>query len=516
VTISRQRLGLLGVAIAALHACTIDENANAAHGCEGCPEGACHLGFCFATGTDQPPVMGDRDAAVDAGGTGGAGGSNGGTGGSNGGTGGSDDGGVDAAAGTDGGAPSDAATGACVPGDFCYEGPPGTRTTGVCRAGEQSCANGELRACVGQVTPSPEVCNGLDDDCDGNIDEDVALGSCATGEPGVCAEGMLSCEAGVLVCRSLVEPRAETCDGTDEDCDGVIDEGTGAACYPMGEDGCTANAAGGFDCRGACRSGMRACVNGTLSPCAGFVTPREEVCGTGTDEDCDGAIDEDCACLDGETQDCYAGPAGTEGVGTCAPGTQTCSRGEFGACTGSVVPATEHCGNEGADDDCDGVLDNVPGRGEPCTVHANLGVCRNGTRQCRDGGLTCVTPEPAAAESACDGRDEDCDGRVDEDFDLLGDELNCGSCERACGAGETCCTGACVVLERDADHCGECGVRCGNAVLCCAGSCVDPATDAAHCGGCGVACQAFVPAAPGETCSCEMGACTSPSGPCTR
>jgi hypothetical protein len=69
----------------------------------------------------------------------------------------------------------------CCPGSTraCYTGPTGTRNVGVCRDGEQYCqATGTWSSvCGGQVTPSIEVCNGLDDDCDGVVDEgaDVVL-----------------------------------------------------------------------------------------------------------------------------------------------------------------------------------------------------------------------------------------------------------------------------------------------------------------------------------------------------
>jgi hypothetical protein len=63
-------------------------------------------------------------------------------------------------------------------------------------------------------------------------------------------------------------------------------------------------------------------------------------------------------CTEGDTRPCYSGPAGTEGVGICAGGTETCgTNGEWsGACDGEVLPATgEQCTNT-LDDDCDGVV----------------------------------------------------------------------------------------------------------------------------------------------------------------
>lgn len=65
-------------------------------------------------------------------------------------------------------------------------------------------------------------------------------------------------------------------------------------------------------------------------------------------------------CPEGVTRACYTGPAGTQGVGLCAPGTETCeASGMFGACVGETTPATEVC--NGQDDDCDGDVDEDAG-----------------------------------------------------------------------------------------------------------------------------------------------------------
>jgi hypothetical protein len=60
-------------------------------------------------------------------------------------------------------------------------------------------------------------------------------------------------------------------------------------------------------------------------------------------------------CAPGATQPCYDGPAGTEGVGLCTSGTQTCAPdgASWGACAGEVVPQTENCATP-EDEDCDG------------------------------------------------------------------------------------------------------------------------------------------------------------------
>ena len=75
---------------------------------------------------------------------------------------------------------------ACAPGEAttCYSGPPGTLNVGVCKPGQQVCApdgNG-FGPCLGDVTPSPEVCNGLDDNCDSSLlDEGCNLTGCSDG-----------------------------------------------------------------------------------------------------------------------------------------------------------------------------------------------------------------------------------------------------------------------------------------------------------------------------------------------
>ena len=59
----------------------------------------------------------------------------------------------------------------------CYGGPLGTAGVGICRVGSQRCSNGIWGACTGEVLPASEVCNHLDDDCNGLIDD---------GTPGIC------------------------------------------------------------------------------------------------------------------------------------------------------------------------------------------------------------------------------------------------------------------------------------------------------------------------------------------
>lgn len=110
---------------------------------------------------------------------------------------------------------------------------------------------------------------------------------------------------------------------------------------------------------GLCRAGERTCAPDGLSwsDCSDPVLPQEEDCSTPEDENCDGEVNEASSgcCTPGATLTCYSGPEGTEGVGVCKSGTQTC--GEDGktvsACSGDIPPQQETCANP-VDEDCDG------------------------------------------------------------------------------------------------------------------------------------------------------------------
>lgn len=74
--------------------------------------------------------------------------------------------------------------------------------------------------------PTGELCNGLDDNCNGIVDEGNPEGgmACSTGQQGICDEGTTFCDDSAVVCLQNVGPGPELCNGLDDNCDGVVDE----------------------------------------------------------------------------------------------------------------------------------------------------------------------------------------------------------------------------------------------------------------------------------------------------
>jgi predicted outer membrane repeat protein len=208
-----------------------------------------------------------------------------------------------------------------------------------------------------------ELCNGRDDDCDGFLSDEEAdrdqdgQAECA----GDCDDTNLNVWLG----------RTENCgDGIDNNCDGTID-----ADADLDEDGYTT-------CRGDC-----------VDDDASVFPHAVELC-DGLDNDCDGLTDEG---LD----------ADADGFKTCvACTTDDCDCDDFNRLVRPGRPET--CG-DGLDNDCSGAIDD--------DVDEDMDSWTRCEGDCNDAN---PADSPSAPER-CDGRDNDCDGTVDETYDVDGD-----------------------------------------------------------------------------------------------
>ncbi len=110
--------------------------------------------------------------------------------------------------------------------DSCSEG----SCVFVCDS-ERSDANGDLYdmnsdGCESDCVPDgPEVCDGKDNDCNGTADDGIVGPACSTGLEGICEAGTDTCVSGAFQCVQNEMARAEVCNGVDDNCDGSSDEG---------------------------------------------------------------------------------------------------------------------------------------------------------------------------------------------------------------------------------------------------------------------------------------------------
>ena len=304
----------------------------------------------------------------------------------------------------------------CTPGmkKTCYSGPSGTAGTGICEAGELTCENdGSWSSCDGEVQPkSSEDCNNKDDDCDGVTDEGCpcdykghSTGVCTTATRG--SNGNCMKPSGWM---SMTSDEGPLCDGKDNDCDGNTDEGVTRSCG-TGSGACSS-------CAGVCSNSSESCSKGSWSCQTPSLYESSESTCDNRDNDCDGNTDEglsrNCGNGSGACSSCDG--VCSNATETCSGGGWSCQApSNYESSESSCDNKDNDC--DGNTDE--GVTRNC-GMGSGACSNCK-GVCSNASESCSSGGWSCQTPsdydstdDESSVSGNCDGKDNDCDGDTDE------------------------------------------------------------------------------------------------------
>jgi hypothetical protein len=231
-----------------------------------------------------------------------------------------------------------------------------------------------------------EVCNSIDDNCDGNIDEGLTFDNDGDGYTAVgsCSGSADDCDDN----NGAVNPGAtETCNGIDDNCDTVIDD---------------------VD---ADSDGYSACVDDCDDANAAVNPGATETC-NGIDDNCDGNIDE------GLTTDADAD--GYTAVGSCSGTADDCDDNNAAVNPG----AAETC--NGIDDNCDGNIDEGLTTDADADGYTAVGSCSGTADDCDDNNAAI---NPGAADAVCDGVDDNCDGTPDDEYVQQTTQCGVGVCD---------------------------------------------------------------------------------------
>jgi hypothetical protein len=295
-----------------------------------------------------------------------------------------------------------------------------------------------------------EICNGEDDNCDGQTDPEDS-GGCATFYADLDGDGLGSAAGFACLCTPEApylstlpgdcdddDPEVgiggtEKCDGKDNDCDGLVDEENADGCTPFFVDG-DLDGYGGTGTACLCLAAVGfSQVGGDCDDALPSVSPDGTETCNGIDDDCDGLVDppdvEGClqyypdadTDLYGDAKDpgkCLCGPEGVytalntmdcdDAAGAVNPeGKEICDN-QDNDCNGSTdEPGSTGCTPLYKDEDGDGFGDK--GTDSQCLCAATGFYTAAGNEDCNDADKEV---RPDAAE-VCDGVDNDCDGSID-------------------------------------------------------------------------------------------------------